>query len=84
MLQIQRSGVNKKHVGYLPNSLPNLPLSLKGQCHKIWAPYEQAKLVPRTFSFSQRYSQKTCVSIVNDYAVGWSVELFFDRTEQVK
>ena len=41
---------------------------LKGQCHEIfdhfficlkdstWAPYEQAKTVSRTFSFSRRYS----------------------------
>ena len=49
---------------------------LKGQCHEIsdhflrlidstWAPYEQAKTVLWTFSFSRRYSRKTCVC---DYA----------------
>ena len=53
---------------------------LKRQCHKIftekkfglkdstWTPYEQAKMVSRTFSFSQRYSCKTCVHVVNNYA----------------
>ena len=30
--------------------------------------YEQAKKVMRIFSFSKRYSQKTCVHEVNDYA----------------
>ena len=33
-----------------------------------WAPYEQAKTVSRTFSFSRRYSRKTCVRVVNKYA----------------
>ena len=52
---------------------------LKGQCHEIFdhffclndltcAPYKQAKTVSGTFSFSRRYSRKTCVSVVNDYA----------------
>ena len=33
-----------------------------------WAPYEQAKTVSWTISFSQRYSRKTGVCVVNDYA----------------
>ena len=52
---------------------------VKEQCHEILvvffksknsigAPYEQAKTVAWNFPFSQRYSQKMCVRIVNDYA----------------
>ena len=36
--------------------------------NSICAPYEQAKTVAWNFSFLQRYSCKTCVRIVNDYA----------------
>ena len=35
-----------------------------GVKYSIWAPYEQAKTASRTFSFSRRYSQKTCVRVV--------------------
>ena len=52
-------------------------LPVQGQFYKIFlsknknstrVQYEQAKKVMRIFSFSKRYSQKTCVHEVNDYA----------------
>ena len=33
-----------------------------------WAQYEQAKKVSQNFAFSRRYSRKTCVRVVVDYA----------------
>ena len=36
--------------------------------YSSWAPYEQAKTVSRTFSFLRRYSRKSCVCVVVDYA----------------